>query len=110
MVEKSSATHSVRLFGRVAPDETKIYKLIAGMDGVVREISPVTTGSRVAKIEVQLADLVKLQQVAPRVEQEVQALNALADHVAAKTRILEKLNLTSTADLVRYALENKLLS
>ena len=27
-----------------------------------------------------------------------------------KTRILDKLNLTSTADLVRYALENKLLS
>ncbi len=27
-----------------------------------------------------------------------------------KTRILEKLNLSSTADLVRYALENKLLS
>lgn len=27
-----------------------------------------------------------------------------------KTRILEKLNLTGTADLVRYALENKLLS
>ena len=46
--------------------------------------------TRVAKMEVQLAELSKLQQLAPRAEQDVQALNALADHVAAKTRILEK--------------------
>jgi RND family efflux transporter MFP subunit len=47
-VERQTATHTIRLFGRVAPDETRIYKLLAGMDGVVREISPVTTGSRVS--------------------------------------------------------------
>jgi membrane fusion protein, copper/silver efflux system len=48
-VEKTSGTHSLRLFARVAPDETKIYKLVAGMDGTTRKISGVTTGSRVSK-------------------------------------------------------------
>jgi membrane fusion protein, copper/silver efflux system len=48
-VEKTSGTHSLRLFGRVAPDETKIYRVVAGMDGVTREISGVTTGSQVSK-------------------------------------------------------------
>jgi RND family efflux transporter MFP subunit len=48
-VEKTSGTHWLRLFARVAPDETKIYKMVAGMDGVMRQISGVTTGSLVAK-------------------------------------------------------------
>jgi RND family efflux transporter MFP subunit len=48
-VEKTSGTHWLRLFARVAPDETKIYKLVAGMDGITRKISGVTTGSLVSK-------------------------------------------------------------
>jgi Cu(I)/Ag(I) efflux system membrane fusion protein len=48
-VEKTSGTHWLRLFARVAPDETRIYKMLAGMDGVMRLISGVTTGSLVAK-------------------------------------------------------------
>jgi Cu(I)/Ag(I) efflux system membrane fusion protein len=48
-VEKTSGTHWLRLFARVAPDETKIYKMVAGMDGVMRQISGVTTGSPVTK-------------------------------------------------------------
>lgn len=48
------------------------------------------TGGKVARLEVAVADLAKLQQIAPRAEQDVQSLNALVDHVAAKTRILEK--------------------
>src|SRR5581483_2401473 len=39
LAEKMSATHSIRLFGRVAADETKVYKLVSGMDGTVRRIS-----------------------------------------------------------------------
>src|ERR1700724_1910164 len=45
-VEKTSGTHWLRLFARVAPDETRIYKLVAGMDGITRKISGVTTGSQ----------------------------------------------------------------
>jgi Cu(I)/Ag(I) efflux system membrane fusion protein len=48
-VEKKSGTHALRLFGRVAADETKIYRLVAGMDGITRKISGVTTGSLVTK-------------------------------------------------------------
>lgn len=48
-VEKTSGTHWLRLLARVAPDETKIYRLVAGMDGVTRQISGVTTGSQVSK-------------------------------------------------------------
>ncbi len=48
-VEKASGTHTLRLFGRVAPDETRVYKLNAGVDGYIREVSPVTTGSYVKK-------------------------------------------------------------
>ncbi len=48
-VEKSAATHTLRLFGRVAPDETRIYRLYAGVDGFIRQVSTVTTGSQVEK-------------------------------------------------------------
>lgn len=48
-VEKTSSTHLLRLLGRVAPDETRIYRLNAGIDGTIREVSAVTTGSQVKK-------------------------------------------------------------
>jgi RND family efflux transporter MFP subunit len=48
-VERTSGTRTLRLFGRVAPDEARVYKLNAGGEGFIREVSPVTTGSRVEK-------------------------------------------------------------
>src|SRR6266536_3041355 len=48
-VEKAPGTHTLRIFGRVAPDETRLYRLNAGLDGVIREVSPLTTGSQVKK-------------------------------------------------------------
>jgi Cu(I)/Ag(I) efflux system membrane fusion protein len=48
-VETKSATGRLRLYGRVAADETRLYTLNVGLDGFVREISNVTTGSRVRK-------------------------------------------------------------
>ena len=50
-VEKAAGTRSIRLLGRVAPDEAKVYKLIAGADGFIRETSAATTGSQVKKDE-----------------------------------------------------------
>jgi RND family efflux transporter MFP subunit len=47
-VEKASSTEKLRLYGRVAPDETRLYRVNAGIDGYIREISSVTTGSHVA--------------------------------------------------------------
>src|SRR6266545_1371913 len=48
-VEKAPTTHAARLFGRVAPEETRVFLLNAALEGSVRELSPVTTGSRVKK-------------------------------------------------------------
>ncbi len=48
-VEKASGTHQLRLFGRVSPDEARIYKLNAGIEGYIQEVSAATTGSQVKK-------------------------------------------------------------
>lgn len=48
-VEKAASTHTLRIFGRVVPDEARIYKLNAGIEGYIQEVSEVTTGSLVKK-------------------------------------------------------------
>ena len=50
-VEKSSGVERLRLSGRVVPDETRLYRVNVGIDGYIREISTVTTGTQVAKNE-----------------------------------------------------------
>jgi membrane fusion protein, copper/silver efflux system len=49
--EQKDATEKLRLFGRVAAAETKVFKVNTGLDGYVREISEVTTGSQVHKYD-----------------------------------------------------------
>jgi membrane fusion protein, copper/silver efflux system len=51
-VEKAAGTRALRLFGRVVPDEGRVYKLNAGIDGFIKNVSPVTTGTRVRKDQV----------------------------------------------------------
>jgi len=48
-VEASSGEERLRLFGRVTPDETRVYKVNVGIDGFVHEVSSVTTGARVTQ-------------------------------------------------------------
>jgi membrane fusion protein, copper/silver efflux system len=50
-VEQKAATTQLRLYGRVAPEETRVYTLNVGIDGFIRQISNVTTGSHVRKDE-----------------------------------------------------------
>jgi membrane fusion protein, copper/silver efflux system len=50
-VEKTAGTRALRLFGRVIADEARVYRLNAGIDGYIKEVSPATTGSRVKKDE-----------------------------------------------------------
>ena len=52
VVEKSAVTRTLRLLGRVAPDETRIFKIKAAVDGIIKEVYPVTTGSTVKKGQV----------------------------------------------------------
>jgi Cu(I)/Ag(I) efflux system membrane fusion protein len=49
VVAKSTSERTLRLLGRVAPDETRLYKMKAAADGWVQEVYPVTTGSFVKK-------------------------------------------------------------
>ena len=48
-VEKASGTRNVRVLGRVAPDETRIYRVNVGTDGFVKETRDDAIGNRVAK-------------------------------------------------------------
>jgi Cu(I)/Ag(I) efflux system membrane fusion protein len=47
--EKSSGAVTLRLFGKVAADETRIYRVTAAIDGWVRKSYPVSAGSLVRK-------------------------------------------------------------
>jgi multidrug efflux pump subunit AcrA (membrane-fusion protein) len=49
MVKKSSGMHSLRLPGRVETDETRVYRINAGVDGYIRETYQDTVGSQVKK-------------------------------------------------------------
>ena len=51
-VEKKPMTYTLRLYGRVVPDETKVYRLNASTDSWVRELSGATTGSLVDRDEI----------------------------------------------------------
>jgi Cu(I)/Ag(I) efflux system membrane fusion protein len=47
-VERTERSYNVRLFGKVTADETRTYKITAGVDGWMGQVSSVTTGSRVS--------------------------------------------------------------
>jgi len=50
--EKAAGVETVRLFGRVVPDESRIRKLTAGVNGFVRDVFDATTASHVRKGQV----------------------------------------------------------
>ncbi|HEY6869102.1 MAG TPA: efflux RND transporter periplasmic adaptor subunit, partial [Novosphingobium sp.] len=50
-VKREAGAYPLRLFGRVVPDESRIYKLNAGIDGYIQEVAPVGAGSQVRKNE-----------------------------------------------------------
>src|SRR3954462_6288725 len=51
-VERSAGTRAIRVPGRVTPDETRVYHINAGIEGSIRELPPITTGSRVHKDQI----------------------------------------------------------
>ena len=51
-VESKPMTYSLRLYGKVVPDETKIYRVNASTDCWIRELSDVVTGSIVRKDQI----------------------------------------------------------
>ena len=51
VVEKAAVEHFVRTVGRIAPDEKRVYRLVAGIDGWIRETYNNDTGTLVKKDE-----------------------------------------------------------
>ena len=51
VVEKAAVKHFIRTVGRVAPDEKRVYRLVAGTDGWIRETYNNDTGTLVKKDE-----------------------------------------------------------
>jgi len=51
-VTPTAGVHTLRVLGRVALDETRIYRVVEAVDGLVREVGPIVTGSIVQKDEV----------------------------------------------------------
>jgi multidrug efflux pump subunit AcrA (membrane-fusion protein)/YHS domain-containing protein len=50
-VEKVPWSRTLRVLGKVAPDENRVYRLNAALNGWIEEVQPVTTGSIVKKNE-----------------------------------------------------------
>ena len=51
-VRKAGREENLRILGRVAADEARLFQVNAGADGLIREVSGATTGSLVKKEEV----------------------------------------------------------
>jgi len=51
-VEKASAPLTIRVLGKVAADETRVYQVNAYTDGWIRKVSPISTGSLVKKNDI----------------------------------------------------------
>jgi RND family efflux transporter MFP subunit len=51
VVEKAAVEHFIRTVGKVAPDEKRVYRLVAGIDGWIRETYNNDTGTLVKKDE-----------------------------------------------------------
>jgi len=51
-VKKVAESHTLRILGRVAADETRVYRINAAVDGWIREIADNSTGSLVRKDQI----------------------------------------------------------
>jgi Cu(I)/Ag(I) efflux system membrane fusion protein len=52
-VRRAAGNRALRFVGRVAPDEKRLYRINAGIEGSIRDLSPAaTTGTRVRKDQV----------------------------------------------------------
>jgi len=54
-VEKAAGNHTLRVSGKVVPDESRVYRISAGVEGWVKKVYPVTTGMVVKKDQLMAA-------------------------------------------------------
>jgi len=90
-VETKPLAYTLRLTGRVAPDETRIYRVTSVTEGWIRELSPATTGSFVRKDQVLGAYY--SQEVQGPQQAYLYALDALDRFIASGTATPEQIAL-----------------
>jgi membrane fusion protein, copper/silver efflux system len=99
-VEKSAETHTLRVLGRVAADETRIYQINAAVDGWIRQTYNNPTGSLVRQDEPLVAfyspEFLSAQQAY------LFALGAMDRHKTEEDRVPEQIPL-SKANIQQYA-------
>jgi len=100
-VQKAAGTHSIRTLGRVAADETRLYRVNAAVDGWIRDISSVSTGSLVKKDQV-LASFYAPEFLGPQ-QGYLYALDALDrfSKESAEQIALTKANIQGAVDSLR---------
>ena len=91
-VEKKPITHTLRVLGRVAPDETRVYRILAPDDGWIVKALNNPTGSLVKKDEILVSAYVP-----EIISQEIGFLNWLL----TQGRFSGTLNTTQTVELSR---------
>ena len=105
VAEVAGGTRTVRTLGRVAADETRIYRLNAATDGWIREISPVTVGSIVRKD--QLLAAFYAPEILGAQQSYIYAMSALDRYEASGKETPEQIQRTSVnVQSARNALEN----
>lgn len=89
--QRTSVVHTMRLLGRVAPDERRLYRIFSVTEGWIRELAPATTGSVVKKDEV-LASYYSQEILGPQ-QAFLYALEALDRFVESGTATPEQIEL-----------------
>ncbi len=79
---RRSATGTVRVLGRVVPDETRVHRITALADGVVRAVSPYGVGSVVPKDAMLATYYVSMPEVYSAIQSYFVAMNALEQGLA----------------------------
>jgi RND family efflux transporter MFP subunit len=102
LAAKTGAVDTLRLPGRVAPDEARTYNLTASTDCWIRHVYPPTTGALVHKDEPLLAFYTTAFLSAAQAY--MYALNTLDRHQASGTARDDQLNVISTQ--IRQAVES----
>ncbi len=97
--EVTSGARTIRILGRVAPDETRIYRLTASVDGWIVEAMPNTVGSLVKKNEI-LASFYSPEFLGSE-QAYIYALNSLARFQASGNETNQQIQLTK-ANLQQY--------
>jgi len=81
-VTRTSGSHTFRVLGRVAADETRVHRITALADGVVRLVSPYAVGNIVHKDELLARYFVSLQEVYSAIQAYFVAMTTLEQGVA----------------------------